>query len=114
MLLALGGGEAPGPNFPNQTSEIYSKLHCCISPYLVGIVLSYITYHSYHPIFHKVVQWSMYSVMWIVAGILCMITVHGLYETFCEQTSTLSENVAYLDAILLFLGGEASPDHLAL
>ena len=35
-------GIAPDPNLLNSQTEIFVKTYCCIGPYLIGIVLSFI------------------------------------------------------------------------
>ena len=95
MLYDIFVGIKPDPNLPDVSTEIYGKPYCRIGPYLIGIVLGFILYNNYRLNIHKVVNWLLYIVMWLVAGVLGMAVVYGFYPTFHGHAFSQVENIMY-------------------
>ena len=88
-------GITPDLNLPDVSTEIYGKPYCRIGPYLIGIVLGFILYNNYRLKIRKVVNWLLYIVMWLVAGVLGMAVVYGFYPIFHGHPFSQVENIMY-------------------
>ena len=75
---------------------IYVRPYHRIPPYIVGIVLGYLLYRKARLPFGK--QWNRlgYSILWVLAAVVCMSTLFGLYPTWHDHVPSLAENVIYL------------------
>ena len=88
----------PAPsNQPNEMDQIYFKPYCRIAPYLVGILLGYFLYRKFRiPVTNLVKGWLVHIVLWLVAAILGIINVYGLYPSWHGHELTTAENVLYV------------------
>ena len=75
---------------------IYVRPYHRIPPYIVGIVLGYLLYRKGQLPFGK--QWNRlgYTILWVLAAVVCMSTLFGLYPTWHDHIPSLAENVIYL------------------
>ena len=91
----ISGSEIVNSHIPGQSSEIYGKPYCRITPYLVGILLGYILYKKYEIPFSKGIKLLVYFVMWVAAIFTGIINVYGLYSSFNGHKFSAAENVMY-------------------
>ncbi len=81
---------------PDQSSQIYEKPYCRITPYLAGILLGYIFFKRYVlPIKKGPVSWAVHLAIWLIAFVLGMVNVYGLYSTWHGHEFSTGENVMY-------------------
>ena len=74
---------------------LYIKPWHRISPYLVGLILGYLLYRKFRFPFHRLINLIFYSIVWILAAVILMTTLYGLYPTWHGHTPSLAENVLY-------------------
>ena len=83
-------------DLPDQSSEIYGKPYCRITPYLVGILLGYIFFKKYAIKVKKgALGWGIHLTIWLVAFVLGMVNVYGLHSTWHGHEFSAAENVMY-------------------
>ena len=88
-------GQTDRPDFPDESTEIYGKPYCRISPYLVGILLGYILYNKYRFTFRRNMNWLIHLSLWALAAILGVTVVYGLYPSWHGHELSTAENVTY-------------------
>jgi len=80
----------------DQNSDLYMKPHNRVNAYLIGILLGYIFYKKYWitnlPI-NKWLQMLIYMLLWVVAIMLCTITMFGAYK---DDEFSKFQTVTYL------------------
>ncbi len=84
------------PGIPSEDSQIYVKPYCRIAPYLVGIALGYLLYRKFRISVKNVVwSWVIHLSLWLVALMLGIVNVYGLYPSFHGHHMSAAENVSY-------------------
>ena len=84
------------PGIPSENSQIYVKPYCRIAPYLVGIALGYLLYRKFRiPVKNVIWSWVIHLLLWLVALVLGIVNVYGLYPSFHGHHMSASENVLY-------------------
>ena len=83
---------------PNITSNdlLYTKPWSRIFPYLVGILLGYILYRGIRLPFKRFINIIIYSVMWVIAGVIMILSLYGLVFIWQGHIPTRGENVMYM------------------
>lgn len=89
--------ESPPPtNLPSENDQIYAKPYCRISPYIVGIFLGYLLYKRFRlPVRNYFIGWIAHVLLWILAIVLGIVNVYGLYSSWHDHTLSSTENVLY-------------------
>ncbi len=83
-------------DLPNQMDQIYVKPYCRIAPYLVGIFLGYLLYKKFRiPVTNLIKGWLVHLLLWLVALVLGLVNVYGLYPSWHGHKLTTAENVSY-------------------
>ena len=81
----------------NLTDDIYTKPWTRVGPYLIGILIGFILYKQIRPNFSRRRYTQIfYMSLWIIASILCFMTVYGLSGRFGGGDFNRSEDIAYL------------------
>ena len=103
IFYPMYAGSDQPPNVPDESTEIYGKPYCRITPYLVGIVLGYMLFKKYRipSLFSRnhvksvLEGWAIHILLWVVAFILGMVNVYGLYWSWHGHELSAFENVTY-------------------
>ena len=74
---------------------VYEKPWARIQPYIVGLALGYVLYRGVFPRFSRIINISLYTVMWAVSAVLLASTVYGLYPIWYGHIPSTAENVLY-------------------
>ena len=81
--------------YPDSRADIYEKPYCRASAYLVGMLLGFILHKKWEPPKSLQFRIPFYGVMWILAAVLCITPVYGLYESFKGNELSDFENITY-------------------
>ena len=81
----------------NQDNLLYIKPWHRVTPYIIGLVLGYVLYRFNRvPNKCRIINYTVFPVMWILSGIFLFSTVYGLYSTWHGHIPTKAENVIYI------------------
>ena len=86
-------------DFASNIKYLYCKPYFRINAYLIGIVLGYILHKKYNiTSFCKSVQLQnlVFTIMWMLSGVLCLPVLYGTYKTWHDQPFSEIENVSYM------------------
>ena len=75
---------------------IYVKPWGRIAPCLVGLVLGYLLFKEFRIKFRKLANTLLYLLLWVVAGVLLVVVLYGLYFSWHGHALTKFENVMYI------------------
>ena len=76
-------------------SNIYEKPYCRINAYLVGIVLGFIFYKKWRVRPNFWMRACFYSLVWIMAAVLCWMIAFGQYQTWNGHMFNKTENLLF-------------------
>ena len=87
-------------NYTGSTTQysdlVYSKPWSRIQPYLVGIVLGYMLYKQIRLPFGRRKKVLSYFLLWVLASVILIPVLYGLYSTWHGHIPGTFENVVYL------------------
>ncbi len=93
---SLLSGKPLNADIPDQSSQIYGKPYCRVTPYLVGILLGFVFYKKYRiPVKKGILGWAVHLGIWGVALVLGLVNVYGLHSTWTGNEFSKAENVTY-------------------
>ena len=81
--------------YPDSRTDIYEKPYCRAGAYLVGMLLGFVLHKKWEPTKNLRVRIPFYGVMWILAVVLCITPVYGLYGSFNGHEFSDFENITY-------------------
>ena len=81
------------------TNLLYIKPWHRVAPYIVGLILGYVLYRLRLPTSKRhinIIKYIVFSVMWVLSGILLFSTLYGLYFQWHGHVPHKFENVFYI------------------
>ena len=96
IIESFGGYAGTGVlDYPDSRTDIYEKPYCRASAYLIGMLLGFVLHKKWEPPKGLHIRIPFYLVMWILAGVLCITPVYGLYRDFNGHELSDFENIIY-------------------
>ena len=86
------------PSDPSQSLELYGRPYSRIAPYLVGIAVGYVFFkdHRIRVKGHRWLTLLLHVAMLLVAGVLLLETVYGLYNIYPPHNHMLSSTASVM------------------
>ena len=81
---------------PQYFDLVYSKPWSRIQPYLVGLLLGFVLYKKFHFRFRRRVNFCLYVAAWVLAAVIMIPDLYGLYFTYHGHVPTKAENVIFM------------------